>query len=260
MTLLQVEHLMTAYGAVVVNRDVSLAVEEHEIVTILGANGAGKSTVLRAISGLIRPRRGVIRFDGKEVTGAPADEMAGIGVVMVPEGRRIFADLTVEENLRLGAYSRKDRDQVAADLERMESYFEVLRQRRSAKGGELSGGQQQMLAIARGLMARPRILLLDEPSLGLAPVMVKQVQSVIGDVRDQFGATVLLVEQNAGLALAVAERGYLLQRGEIVADGEIAALRDHHLMRELYLGKGNGRQAAPSAGSRPAEGRLRETR
>jgi branched-chain amino acid transport system ATP-binding protein len=241
MTLLKVEHLKTAYGAVVVNEDVSLTVNEHEIVTILGANGAGKSTILRAISGLLRPRKGIIRFEDHNVAGAPADHMASIGVVMVPEGRRIFADLTVEENLRLGAYCRKDRQAVEADIARMESYFEVLTIKKGAKGGELSGGQQQMLAIARGLMARPRILLLDEPSLGLAPLMVKELRSVIGDVRDKFGATVLLVEQNAGLALAVAERGYLLQYGEIVAAGSIAELRDHRLMRELYLGEGKGR-------------------
>ncbi len=244
MTLLEAAHLKTAYGAVVVNRDVSLTVGEHEIVTILGANGAGKSTLLRAISGLLRPKAGTIRFDGKDVTGLPADRMAGLGVVMVPEARRIFADLTVEENLRLGAYCRKDRDAVEADIARMESYFEILATKRGAKGGQLSGGQQQMLAIARGLMARPRVLLLDEPSLGLAPVMVKEVRSVIAEIRDVFGASVLLVEQNAGLALAVAERGYLLQHGEIVATGTIAALRDDQLMRELYLGEGRARQTA----------------
>ncbi len=215
MTLLEAAHLKTAYGAVVVNRDVSLTVGEHEIVTILGANGAGKSTLLRAISGLLRPKAGTIRFDGKDVTGLPADRMAGLGVVAVE-----------------------------ADIARMESYFEILATKRGAKGGQLSGGQQQMLAIARGLMARPRVLLLDEPSLGLAPVMVKEVRSVIAEIRDVFGASVLLVEQNAGLALAVAERGYLLQHGEIVATGTIAALRDDHLMRELYLGEGRARQTA----------------
>jgi len=240
MTLLQVEHLRTAYGVVVVHRDVSLTVDQDEIVTILGPNGAGKSTLLRAISGLLRPKNGLIRFDGKDVTGLPADRMAGIGVVMVPEGRRIFPDLTVLENLRLGAYCRRDGDAIEADIRLMESYFDVLSTKRNAKGGELSGGQQQMLAIARGLMARPRVLLLDEPSLGLSPMLIKQVRSVINDVRTKFSAAVLLVEQNAGLALAVADRGYLLQYGQIVASGPIAALRDHRLMHELYLGQGRG--------------------
>ena len=240
MTLLQVEHLRTAYGVVVVHRDVSLTVDQDEIVTILGPNGAGKSTLLRAISGLLRPKNGIIRFDGKDVTGLPADRMAGIGVVMVPEGRRIFPDLTVLENLRLGAYCRKDGDAIEADIRLMESYFDVLSTKRNAKGSELSGGQQQMLAIARGLMARPRVLLLDEPSLGLSPMLIKQVRSVINDVRTKFSAAVLLVEQNAGLALAVADRGYLLQYGQIVASGAIAALRDHRLMHELYLGQGRG--------------------
>jgi branched-chain amino acid transport system ATP-binding protein len=240
MTLLQVEHLRTAYGAVVVNQDVSLTVDRHEIVTILGPNGAGKSTLLRAISGLLRPKNGTIRFDGKNVTGTPADRMAAMGVVMVPEGRRIFPDLTVQENLRVGAYCRQDRDAVEEDIKLMESYFNVLATKRSAKGSELSGGQQQMLAIARGLMARPRILLLDEPSLGLSPLLIKEVRSVIIDLRPKFSAAVLLVEQNAGLALAVAERGYLLQDGKIVASGHIAELQDNRLMHELYLGQGRG--------------------
>ena len=236
MSLLQVEHLRTAYGAVVVNRDVSLTVDQGEIVTILGPNGAGKSTVLRAICGLLRPKRGTVHFDGKDVTGTPADRMATLGVVMVPEGRKIFPDLTVEENLRLGAYCRKDAGAIEQDLKLMESYFGVLATKRSAKGSELSGGQQQMLAIARGLMARPKILLLDEPSLGLSPLLIKEVRSVIVDVQAKFSAAVLLVEQNAGLALAVAGRGYLLQHGEIVASGPIAELRDDQLMHELYLG------------------------
>ena len=236
MTLLQVEHLRTSYGPVVVNRDVSLTVNHREIVTILGANGAGKSTVLRAICGLLRPKRGTVHFEGQDVTGIPADRMASLGVVMVPEGRKIFPDLTVEENLRLGAYCRKDTEAVEQDLEQMASYFAVLAAKRTAKGSQLSGGQQQMLAIARGLMARPKILLLDEPSLGLSPLLIKDVRSVIIDVQAKFSAAVLLVEQNAGLALAVAGRGYLLQHGEIVAAGPISALRDDRLMHELYLG------------------------
>ncbi len=237
MTLLSVEQLDTAYGVVQVTRDVSLTVEEGEIVTIIGPNGAGKSTILRAISGLLKPRRGTISFNGRNVTGLPADRMAALGVVMVPEGRRIFGDLTVRENLRIGAYCRRDEDAIERDIAQMESYFDILAKKRDAKGSALSGGQQQMLAIARGLMARPRVLILDEPSLGLAPVMVRDVRSVIGAVRDKFGAAVLLVEQNASLALAVAERGYLLQHGRIVASGPIGELRESSLMRELYFGE-----------------------
>ncbi|MDR3496873.1 MAG: ABC transporter ATP-binding protein [Ancalomicrobiaceae bacterium] len=237
MTLLTVEHLYTAYGAVKVNHNVSMTVGEGEIVTIIGPNGAGKSTILRAISGLLKPKQGAITFDGRNVTGLAADRMAGLGVVMAPEGRKIFADLTVRENLKLGAYARKDQSGVDADIELMESYFDILATKRDAKGGTLSGGQQQMLAIARGLMARPRILILDEPSLGLAPVMVKEVRSVVAAVRDKFNAAVLLVEQNASLALAVSERGYLLQHGQIVASGPIEELRESSLMRELYFGE-----------------------
>lgn len=237
MSLLSVEQLDTAYGVVQVTRDVSMTVDEGEIVTIIGPNGAGKSTILRAISGLLKPRRGTIFFDGRNVTGLPADRMAALGVVMVPEGRRIFGDLTVRENLRIGAYCRKDEDAIERDIAQMESYFDILAKKRDAKGSALSGGQQQMLAIARGLMARPRVLILDEPSLGLAPVMVRDLRSVIGAVRDTFGAAVLLVEQNASLALAVAERGYLLQHGRIVASGLIGELRESSLMRELYFGE-----------------------
>jgi branched-chain amino acid transport system ATP-binding protein len=237
VSLLSVEQLDTAYGVVQVTRDVSMTVDEGEIVTIIGPNGAGKSTILRAISGLLKPRRGTISFNGRNVTGLSADRMAALGVVMVPEGRRIFGDLTVRENLRIGAYCRKDEDGIERDIAQMESYFDILAKKRDAKGSALSGGQQQMLAIARGLMARPRVLILDEPSLGLAPVMVRDVRSVIGAVRDKFGAAVLLVEQNASLALAVAERGYLLQHGRIVASGPISELRESSLMRELYFGE-----------------------
>ncbi len=247
MTLLQVDNLRTAYGSVTVNRDVSLTVDRNEIVTILGPNGAGKSTLLRAISGLLRPKAGTIRWDSHDITGTPADRVVGLGVVMVPEGRRIFADMSVRENLRLGAYRRKDRDAVEDDVRRMETYFDILATKRNAKGGELSGGQQQMLAIARGLMGRPRLLLLDEPTLGLSPRLVKELLAVILDVRKTFDSAVLLVEQNAGLALTVAERGYLLQNGQVVASGPIATLRDDRLMRELYLGEGHRARAdAPS--------------
>jgi branched-chain amino acid transport system ATP-binding protein len=244
MTLLQLNKITTAYGAVTVNRDVSLTVGQGEIVTILGPNGAGKSTLLRAISGLLKPRGGTIRFADTDVTGLAADRAVGLGIVMVPEGRRVFVDMTVRENLRLGAYGRRDRDAIEADVTLMESYFEVLAQKRNAKGGDLSGGQQQMLAIARGLMARPKILLLDEPSLGLSPKLVKDVRTVILDVRRTFSSAVLLVEQNAGLALSVAERGYLLHNGRVVASGPISELRDDSLMRDLYLGSAQNKVAA----------------
>ncbi|MBV9674677.1 MAG: ABC transporter ATP-binding protein [Verrucomicrobia bacterium] len=237
MSLLQVQNLSTAYGPIMVNREVSLIVNDQEIVTILGPNGAGKSTLLRSISGLLRPKKGAIRFNDRNVTGAPADRMASMGVVMVPEGRHIFPDLTVQQNLRLGAYCRTDHNAIEQDIALMESYFNVLAAKKHAKGSALSGGQQQMLAIARGLMARPRILLLDEPSLGLSPILVKEVQSVIADLRSKFSAAVLLVEQNAGLALSVAERGYFLQHGRIVGSGTISELKDHALIHEIYLGQ-----------------------
>ena len=240
MTLLAVEGVDTAYGPIVVNRDVSLRVEEGEVVTLLGPNGAGKTTLLRAICGLIKPTRGAVRMRDRVVSGFPADRMARLGVVMVPEGRRIFPDLTVRENLRLGAYVRDDAQAVDADLQRMEAYFSILADKRDQKGGSLSGGQQQMLAIARGLMARPAILLLDEPSLGLSPLMVREVQKIILDIRESFGAAVLLVEQNTSLALSVAQRGYLMQNGRIAAASAIEELRESPLMRELYLGKGKG--------------------
>ena len=238
MSLLEVEHVDTGYGPVAVNRDVSLEVGQTDIVTILGPNGAGKTTLLRAIAGLVKPRRGTVHFDGRDVGGLHADQMAAMGVVMVPEGRRVFADMSVRENLLLGAYCRKDRNAVEADIALMESYFSILEKKRDAKAGTLSGGQQQMLAIARGLMARPRILLLDEPSLGLSPLLVSELRGIIRDVREKFHAAVLLVEQNAGLALAVAERGYLMNSGRLVASGTIADLKQSTIMQELYLGKG----------------------
>jgi branched-chain amino acid transport system ATP-binding protein len=238
MSLLEVADVDTAYGPIVVNRGVSLRLDDGEVVTILGPNGAGKTTLLRAICGLVKPRRGAIRMRDRLVSGLPPDRMARLGVVMVPEGRRIFADLTVRENLRLGAYIRDDVEGVEADIARMEAYFAILAEKRDQKGGALSGGQQQMLAIARGLMARPQALLLDEPSLGLSPLMVSELRGVILAIRQTFGAAVLLVEQNASLALAVAQRGYLMQSGRIVASSAIEELRDSDLMRDLYLGKG----------------------
>jgi branched-chain amino acid transport system ATP-binding protein len=250
MRLLEVEDVWTAYGPIVVNRGVSLAVSDGEIVTIIGSNGAGKSTLLKTIAGLMRPKSGSIRLGGRDVTGIYADRIARSGAVLVPEGRRIFPDLTVRDNLRLGGYSRYDPEGVEKDIAVMESFFPILAQRQDAKGSTLSGGQQQMLAIARGLMAKPKILILDEPSLGLAPIIVNEVRSIILSVREKFGAAVLLVEQNASLALAVADRGYIMQNGRIVADGPIEELRGLDLVRETYLGNRQGRPRASGEAGR----------
>ncbi|MEH7872254.1 ABC transporter ATP-binding protein [Rhizobium laguerreae] len=236
MNLLDISNMTTGYGATVVNRDVSVTLGENEVVTILGPNGAGKSTLLRTIVGLVIPRAGTVTFAGENLTGRTPDIMAKRGVVLVPEGRRIFGDMTVEENLRLGAYARRDTESVEADVKTMERFFPILATKRQQKGGSLSGGQQQMLAIARGLMARPRVLLLDEPSLGLSPLLVKEIQAIILDIGKTFSASVLLVEQNAGLALSVATRGYLMQNGRIATSGPISDLKNMSLMRELYLG------------------------
>jgi branched-chain amino acid transport system ATP-binding protein len=251
VTLLKIEDLWTAYGPIVVNRGISLEVNEGEIVTLIGPNGAGKSTLLATIAGLKRPKSGVIRLGDKDVTGVYADKMARNGVVLVPEGRRIFPAITVRDNLRLGGYARYDPQGVETDIAAMESFFPILADKREAKGSDLSGGQQQMLAIARGLMAKPRILLLDEPSLGLAPIVVSEVRSIIKSVRDRFGAAVLLVEQNASLALAVADRGYIMQTGRIVAQGPIADLRNFDLMRETYLGDRQARNGAEGGAPPP---------
>lgn len=252
MSLLDVEDVWTAYGPIVVNRGVSIEIDEGEIVTIIGSNGAGKSTLLKTIAGLMRPKSGTIRLSDENVTGIYADGIARRGAVLVPEGRRIFPDLTVRDNLRLGGYSRTDADGVESDIAAMESFFPILAEKRDAKGSALSGGQQQMLAIARGLMAKPKILILDEPSLGLAPIIVQEVRSIILSVRNRFGAAVLLVEQNAALALAVADRGYIMQNGRIVAAGAIEELRSLDLVRETYLGNRRGRPRSPGGATRPA--------
>ena len=252
MSLLHVEDVWTAYGPIVVNRGVSIEVDEGEIVTIIGSNGAGKSTLLKTIAGLMRPKSGTIRLSNENVTGIYADGIARRGAVLVPEGRRIFPDLTVRDNLRLGGYSRTDADGVESDIAAMESFFPILAEKRGAKGSALSGGQQQMLAIARGLMAKPKILILDEPSLGLAPIIVHEVRSIILSVRNRFGAAVLLVEQNAALAFAVADRGYIMQNGRIVAAGAIEELRSLDLVRETYLGNRQGRPRSPGGATRSA--------
>ena len=236
MTLLQISDLHTAYGRTRVHRGIDLSVDAGEIVAILGPNGAGKSTLLSAIAGLIRPTGGRIEYQGQDLSGWTADRAAKAGISLVPEGRRIFQGMTVRDNLELGAYVQVDRSSVEADFERVLDYFPILRERLDSQGSDLSGGQQQMLAIARGLMARPTLMLLDEPSLGLSPVLVRDLEAIILGLREQFGASVLLVEQNASLALAVAARGYLMQTGAIAAEGLLEEMRETGLMRELYLG------------------------
>jgi branched-chain amino acid transport system ATP-binding protein len=234
--LLKLTDVHASYGPVLALQGVSLAVPEGGIVAVLGANGAGKSSTLRAISGLLRPSRGAIELDGRRIDRMPADRIVRLGVSHVPEGRQIFAELTVIENLRLGAYSRRDGDGVRADLERVYSYFPVLGERSRQPAGLLSGGEQQMLAIGRALMAKPRVLLLDEPSLGLAPLLVREIFEIIKAINAQEGLTILLVEQDAKLALDVAQHGYLLETGSVVLDDEAAHLRENDAVRRAYLG------------------------
>ena len=233
MALLELAALEVQYGAVRALRGISLDVHENEIVALLGANGAGKTTTLRTISGLQVPVAGTIRFDGQVVGGWPAHRVVAAGISHAPEGRRIFARMSVEENLEMGAYQR--RGDVRADMNHVYSLFPTLEQRRRQPGGTLSGGEQQMLAIGRALMSRPRLLLLDEPSMGLAPMIVRQIFEILTDIRS-MGTTLLLVEQNAAQALAVADRGYVLETGEIVMTGPARQLLEDDRVRAAYLG------------------------
>ncbi len=235
---LEVEGLEVAYGPVRALHGVSLWVDPGEIVAVIGANGAGKSTLLRAISGLLRPRAGRIWFDGQEITGWPPERIVARGLVHIPERRQLFASMSVEDNLRLGAYlrlRRGERKGVEEDLERVYEIFPRLKERRRQLAGTLSGGEQQMLAIGRGLMARPRMLLLDEPSLGLAPLLVRELFRIIVALREQ-GLTLLLVEQNARQALRVADRAYVMETGRIVREGPAAALLKDPALQVAYLG------------------------
>ena len=235
MPMLNVDNIHTYYGNIHALKGVSLTVEEGEIVTLIGANGAGKTTTLRAICGLIKPRKGQITLEGEDMAPYKAHEIVYKRVAMVPEGRGVFAKLTVAENLDLGAYSRDDRDGIAEDLERVFTLFPRLEERRAQVSGTLSGGEQQMLATARALMARPRLLLMDEPSMGLAPVLVEDVFDKIVEINRE-GTTVLLVEQNAHMALQIASRGYVLQTGEIVLSDSADGLRQDPTVQKAYLG------------------------
>jgi branched-chain amino acid transport system ATP-binding protein len=224
------------YGNIQALRGVSLSVEPREIVTLIGANGAGKTTTLRTILGTVRPRRGTVSFNGHRLDALTTDRIVRLGIAQSPEGRRIFPRMTVLENLELGAFVRRDREAIAPDLERVFTLFPRLRERVSQTGGTLSGGEQQMLAIGRALMARPTLLLLDEPSMGLSPILVDTIFQIIQDINRQ-GTTILLVEQNARMALRVAHRGYVMQTGRIVLHAAAAELLRSDLVRKTYLGE-----------------------
>jgi branched-chain amino acid transport system ATP-binding protein len=235
--MLELEDLRVGYGNIEALHGISLSVGEGEIVTLIGANGAGKTTTLMTISGCVRARSGAIRFRGRDISGLPPHDIVALGLVQSPEGRKIFPRLTVAENLEMGAFTRRDADGIAADQNRVFELFPILGERRRQPGGTLSGGEQQMLAIARALMARPKLLLLDEPSLGLAPLVVSRIFEVIRELNRE-GATILLVEQNARMALKAAHRGYVLETGTIaMADAADKLLSDPRV-RSAYLGDG----------------------
>ena len=236
MALLEVDRIHTFYGHIHAVKGISLQVNAGEIVTLIGSNGAGKSTTLKTISGLLKPRQGRVLLNGEEISRLAPHKVVARGIGQAPEGRRIFPRMTVLENLEMGAFHRKDRDGVAQDLDRVFTLFPRLKERRSQLGGTLSGGEQQMLAIGRALMARPRVLLLDEPSMGLAPVLVEQIFAIIQDINRQ-GTTILLVEQNALMALSVAQRGYVLQTGEVILHDTAEKLQQNPLVRKAYLGE-----------------------
>lgn len=233
--MLELNRINTFYGKIQALRDVSLKVEDGEIVTLIGANGAGKSTTLMSICGVIHPRSGEILFDGKPIQQLPAPEIVKRGISQVPEGRLIFPELTVRENLDLGAFLRTGKKGIADDMEYVFQLFPILRERVSQTGGTLSGGEQQMLALGRALMARPRLLLLDEPSLGLAPIIIQQIFKIIQKVNED-GTTVFLVEQNANQALHIANRGYVMENGVVVMEGKAQELLSSEKVRKAYLG------------------------
>jgi branched-chain amino acid transport system ATP-binding protein len=234
MTLLEVEDIHTYYGAIEALRGVSLRVEKGEVVTIIGSNGAGKSTTLRSISGLTPARSGTVRFEGREITRLPAHEIVGFGIALAPEGRHCFPRMSVRENLDLGSYLRRDGD-ISEDLERVYELFPRLKERERQHAGTMSGGEQQMLAIGRALMARPKLLMLDEPSMGIAPILVQRIYEKIAEINRQ-GVSILLVEQNANYALDVSKRGYVLETGEVALANGSAELRDDPAVQRAYLG------------------------
>ncbi len=233
--MLKIDDINVYYGAIHALKGISLEVPEGEIVTLIGANGAGKSTTLRTISGLLRPKTGHITFEGQDIASLPAQDIVKKGICHVPEGRRIFANMSVLENLELGAYTRSDSKGIAEDMEGVFKRFPRLRERKSQVAGTLSGGEQQMLAIGRALMSRPRLLLMDEPSMGLAPLLVKEIFAIIKEI-NASGTTILLVEQNANMALSVAQKAYVLETGRITLAGTAKELSESEAVRKAYLG------------------------
>ncbi len=234
--MLKIEDLHVSYGGIRALRGISFDVTDGAIVTLIGANGAGKSTTLRTITGLVKAESGSVRWNDQELTGMPIDRIVGAGIAMSPEGRRVFTDLTVEENLKIGAYLRKDKAEIEKDLDWVYGLFARLKERSWQLAGTLSGGEQQMLAVGRALMSRPKLLLLDEPSLGLAPLVVQDIFSIIQEINRQ-GVTVLLIEQNANMALKIADYAYVLETGNITMSGTGAELLADERVREAYLGK-----------------------
>ena len=234
--LLNLSNVEAAYGPVKAIRGVSLQVRRGEIATVLGSNGAGKSTILKTISGVLDPSRGTVHFKGQDITGRDPADIVKRGLVQVPEGREVFPLLSVRDNLLMGAYTRSDRDGVATDLEQVYTYFPILRERERQDAGLLSGGQQQMLAISRALMSRPELILLDEPSLGLSPKLTREIFEIVIRINRERGTTILLVEQNANMALNVADHGYVIENGRIVMEDRCSVLRDKEDIREFYLG------------------------
>ncbi|MED4053920.1 ABC transporter ATP-binding protein [Niallia taxi] len=233
--MLKVEDINVYYGNIQALKGVSLEVNEGEIVTLIGANGAGKSTLLKTLSGLLKPKKGSIQYLGKPISGKAAQTIVKAGISHVPEGRRVFANMTVEENLELGAYLRSDKSEIKKDLEKVYEVFPRLQERKKQLSGTLSGGEQQMLAMGRAIMARPKLLLLDEPSMGLAPLFVKTIFKVIQEI-NQSGTTILLVEQNANMALSIADRGYVIETGKVVLSGTAAELQESDDLKQAYLG------------------------
>ena len=233
--MLRVEDINVYYGAIHAIKGISLEVNDGEIVALIGSNGAGKSTTLRTISGLMKPKTGRIMYDGEDITGVPAHKIVGKGLCQVPEGRHVFANLTVLENLELGAYLRTDKEGIAKDMEMVFEKFPRLLERKDQLSGTLSGGEQQMLAMARALMSRPKLLLLDEPTMGLAPLLIKEIFNIIKEI-NASGTTVLLVEQNANMALSIADKAYVLETGRITLSGTAAELASSEEVRKAYLG------------------------